>query len=268
MTTSNKHLYDLKQGSLPLLVSIPHCGNYIPDAIKSRLTPEAQTQPDADWHLQRLYTFVAEMGGSLLTATHSRYVIDLNRPPDDESLYPGQTTTGLCPRETFRGDPVYIDGRGVDPDEMADRRHMYWEPYHDALQNELTRLRKLHKHVLLWEGHSIASVLPRLFDGRLPDLNFGTLGGKTCTPLIQEEIERKVKGERYSWVFNGRFKGGYITRHYGTPQDGIHAVQLEMAQEIYMSERFPYSYDAALAAGLVPVLKEFVQQSLDVLLKL
>lgn len=261
-------MFKLDKGSLPLLVSVPHCGTFIPDSIKSRLTPEAQRQPDADWHLDRLYAFVRDMGGSLLTATHSRYVIDLNRPPSDESLYPGQTTTGLCPRETFRGEPVYVAEAAVDANEMSERRGLYWEPYHQALIDELARLRQMHEHVLLWEAHSIASVLPRLFEGRLPDFNFGTLEGKTCSPAVQAAIEEGVKDYRYSWVFNGRFKGGYITRHYGAPGKGVHAVQLEMAQSVYMNEDYPYSYEEPLAEELKQVLADLIERSMGSLTEL
>lgn len=259
---SENRLFNLEKGSLPLLVSVPHCGTCIPESIRARLTPEAQRQPDADWHLDRLYAFVREMGGSLLTATHSRYVIDLNRPPNDESLYPGQTTTGLCPRETFRGNPVYMTDEVVDSTEMSERRRIYWDPYHDALKDELARLRQVHEHVLLWEAHSIASVLPRLFEGRLPDFNFGTLEGKTCSPAVQAAIEEGVKDYGYSWVFNGRFKGGYITRHYGSPDSGVHAVQLEMAQSVYMNENYPYSYEEPLAGKLEQVLADLMGRSL------
>lgn len=260
---SAKPLYNLEQGTIPLLVSIPHCGTYIPDSINSRLTPEAQQQPDADWHLQRLYAFVTEMGGSLLTATHSRYAVDLNRPPNDESLYPGQTTTGLCPDQMFRGGAVYKDGKRLSPEETEERRKTYWEPYHNALQNELARLRARHKNVLLWEGHSIARTLPRLFQGSLPDFNFGTSDGNACSPLIQAAVEHEAKECGYSYVFNGRFKGGYITRQYGRPLNGVHAIQLEMSQEIYMKEEFPFSCMEELAERLEPVLKKLVQRGIE-----
>ncbi|NMG46238.1 N-formylglutamate deformylase [Aromatoleum toluvorans] len=265
---SDIQLFNLEKGSLPLLVSVPHCGTFVPEPIRSRLTPAAQQQPDADWHLERLYAFVTRMGGSLLTATHSRYVIDLNRPPDDASLYPGQTTTGLCPGETFRGDPVYKADGDVDAAEKSERRRIYWEPYHNALQDELARLKQRHGHVLLWEAHSIASLLPRLFDGRLPDLNFGTLEGKTCSPAIRAVIEEAVKDYGYSWVFNGRFKGGYITRHYGAPDTGVHAVQLEMSQAVYMDESYPFAYEDELAAKVERVLSDLLERSLGAISRL
>jgi N-formylglutamate deformylase len=265
---SDTRLFNLEKGSLPLLVSVPHCGTFVPESIKSRLTPKALQQPDADWHLERLYAFVTRIGGSLLTATHSRYVIDLNRPPNDESLYPGQTTTGLCPGETFRGDPVYAADRDVDASEKSERRRIYWEPYHNALQDEIARLKQQHGHVLLWEGHSIASVLPRLFEGRLPDLNFGTLEGKTCSPTVQAAIEEAVKDYGNSWVFNGRFKGGYITRHYGAPDKGVHAVQLEMSQAVYMDENYPFEYDHQLAAKVERVLSDLLERSLGAISRL
>lgn len=227
----------LHRGTAPLLVSLPHDGSEIPDALAARMTPEARTAPDTDWFVSRLYAFARELGASILIPRYSRYVIDLNRPPDDVSLYPGQNTTGLCPTVRFSGDPVYLPGEEPDADEIARRVETCWRPYHAALRWELERLRAQHPRVLLWEGHSIRSELPFLFDGRLPDLNLGTASGTSCDAAVQARIETALQGQTaYDWVVNGRFKGGYITRHYGVPGRGIDAVQLEIAQRIYMDE--------------------------------
>jgi N-formylglutamate deformylase len=228
----------LHRGTAPLLVSLPHDGTELPAGIAARMTEQARAVPDTDWHVSRLYAFADELGASILVPRYSRYVVDLNRPPDDASLYPGQNTTGLCPAVRFSGDPVYLPGQEPTTGEIAERVERYWRPYHDALRAELERLRALHGRVLLWEGHSIrGSDLPFLFEGRLPDLNLGTASGASCRPETQARIEAALAAQsRYDWVANGRFKGGYITRHYADPARGIEAVQLETSQRIYMDE--------------------------------
>ncbi|MDQ8033672.1 N-formylglutamate deformylase [Bordetella genomosp. 1] len=251
--------FHFKAGSAPLFISIPHLGQDIPAALRSRMTPVAQTVADTDWHLDRLYAFAEAMGASILGARYSRYVIDLNRPPDDESLYPGQTKTGLCPAASFRGEPLYLEGAAPDAAEQARRLADYWQPYHDQLTREIARIKAAHGHVLLWEAHSIASVLPRLFDGKLPDLNIGTSDGKTCAPALQEAVQRELEANGdYTWAVNGRFKGGYITRHYGNPGQGVHAIQLEMCQSTYMDETFPFGYRDDLAGRVQPLVQRMV----------
>jgi N-formylglutamate deformylase len=227
----------LHRGTAPLLVSLPHDGSEIPPDLAARMTDRAGRAPDTDWHVSRLYAFAKELGASVLAPRHSRYVVDLNRPPDDTSLYPGQNTTGLCPTVQFSGDPVYRDGVAPDQAEVAARVERYWRPYHVALEGELQRLRAAHGRVVLWEGHSIRGEVPFLFEGRLPDLNLGTADGRSCSPAVQARLVEVLQGQRrYDWVVNGRFKGGYITRHYGDPANGIDAVQLEISQRIYMDE--------------------------------
>jgi N-formylglutamate deformylase len=227
------------------------------------MPPESRRAPDTDWHVSRLYAFARELGASVLAPTHSRYVVDLNRPPDDVSLYPGQNTTGLCPIVRFSGEPVYLPGQEPSADEVRERVEAYWQPYHRALQDELARLQAAHGRVLLWEGHSIRSVVPFLFEGRLPDLNVGTSGGASCASGVQARIEATLAAQdEYSWVVNGRFKGGYITRHYGRPDAGVDAVQLELAQCNYMDED-SFAYDEALAARLQPLLRRLLQAALD-----
>jgi N-formylglutamate deformylase len=231
-------LFTLRRGRAPLLISVPHDGAHIPPELAARMTPEAHRAPDTDWWMSKLYGPIAEaLDASLIVPTHSRYVIDLNRPPDDVSLYPGQNTTGLCPLVRFSGDPVYLDGQGPDRDEIAGRVARYWRLYHEALAAELARLRDLHGRVLLWEGHSIASAVPFLFDGELPELNVGTAAGTSCREATEAALVAALAAQSgFSWVLNGRFKGGFITRHYGRPGDGIEAVQLETAQRAYMVE--------------------------------
>jgi N-formylglutamate deformylase len=186
-------------------------------------------------------------------------VVDLNRPPDDTSLYPGQNTTGLCPTVQFSGEAVYRDGATPDPADVAARVERYWRPYHAALEGELQRLRAEHRRVVLWEGHSIRGEVPFLFEGRLPDLNLGTVDGKSCTPALQARLVEVLQGQRtYDWVVNGRFKGGYITRHYGDPANGIDAVQLEISQRIYMDED-SFAWDDARATQAQAMLRALLE---------
>jgi len=229
--------FQLFRGRLPLLISQPHDGTELPTDIAERLLPSARRVPDTDWHISRLYGFAEAMGASILRPRYSRYVVDLNRPPDDVSLYPGQNTTGLCPLFGFDGAPIYAEGQQPTPDEIDQRVERYWRPYHDALAAELERLRTEHGAVLLWEAHSIRGECPFLFEGRLPDLNLGTASGASCSPPRQDALQRVLAAQPdYDWVVNGRFKGGYITRHYGRPEQSIDAVQLEISQRCYMDE--------------------------------
>jgi len=255
----------LTQGRIPLLISIPHLGTQIPDDLLSGMTPVAAPRTDTDWHLDQLYGFAQAMGASVLEAVYSRYVIDLNRPPTGESLYPGQTTTGLCPTETFRGEPLYLAGQEPDAQEIARRRTTYWQPYHDALQAELQRLLQQHPQVLLWEAHSIASVLPRLFEGKLPDLNFGTSSGASCAPAVLDAALAQIQDAPWSTVVNGRFKGGYITRHYGQPAQRVHAIQLELCQCLYMNEDAPYEYRPHVARRLQADLEKMLKAAVAAL---
>lgn len=252
-------VFTLHRGSAPLLISLPHDGSAIPPELATRMTPVARRAPDTDWHVARLYAFARELGASLLVPHWSRYVVDLNRPPDDVSLYPGQNTTGLCPVLGFDGVPLYLEGQAPSTAEIGARVARYWQPYHDALADELARLRAAHGRVLLWEGHSIRAEVPFLFAGRLPDLNLGTAGGASCTPALQARLEAVLAAQDgYTWIGNGRFKGGHITRHYGRPDTGVDAVQLEIAQCTYMDEA-TFAYDDARAARLQTVLRRLLQ---------
>ena len=249
----------LHPGTAPLLVSLPHDGSAIPEDIAARLTDSARLAPDTDWYVSRLYAVARALGASILVPRYSRYVVDLNRPPDDVSLYPGQNTTGLCPIVQFSGAPVYRGDGEPSPQEVEARVERYWRPYHDALAGELQRLRDAHGRVVLWEGHSIRGQLPFLFDGRLPDLNLGTAGGASCSATRQDRIEAVLAAQsRYDWVVNGRFKGGYITRHYGDPARGIDAVQLEVSQRIYMDEATS-AWDESLASGAQSTIRALLE---------
>jgi N-formylglutamate deformylase len=251
--------FTLHRGRAPLLVSLPHDGSEIPPELAARMTERAGIAPDTDWHVSKLYAFAKELGASVIAPRHSRYVVDLNRPPDDTSLYPGQNTTGLCPIVQFSGEPVYRDGAVPDAAEIDARVQHYWRPYHAALEAELQRLRAEHGRVVLWEGHSIRGEVPFLFEGRLPDLNLGTVDGKSCTPALQAKLVATLQGQRqYDWVVNGRFKGGYITRHYGDPANGIDAVQLEISQRIYMDED-SFAWDESRATRAQVMLRALLE---------
>ncbi|MEP6655684.1 MAG: N-formylglutamate deformylase [Betaproteobacteria bacterium] len=248
--------FTFAQGRVPLLVSMPHPGTYIPESLAPDLTVEARGLPDTDWHVPRLYDFLDEIGASVLVATHSRYVIDLNRDPDGTPLYPGASNTELCPTALFNDRPIYLPGKAPGPGAIAARRDSVWAPYHRQLHQELQRLRARFGVAMLLDAHSIRSEVPRFFDGRLPDLNLGTSDGAAAHPALASQLLARCRQEsRYTSVLNGRFKGGYITRHYGRPGDGIHAVQLELSERIYMQEDAPYAFDEALAAQLRPLLR-------------
>ena len=250
-------LFRFRGGSTPLLVSMPHSGTFVPDWLRARLSPAAQSVPDTDWHLERLYDFLDELGASVLVATHSRYVVDLNRPPDDTSLYPGQDTTGIVPVDTFHRDALYQPGTEPGQVEVANRIDTYWRPYHRKLAESLAELKAKHGYALLWDAHSIFSELPRFFQGRLPDLNVGTADGKSCAAGVGEALAKAV--EEYSVALNGRFKGGYITRHYGDPANVVHAVQLELSEITYMDEKPPYAFRDDLARRLQPQLRTLLE---------
>jgi N-formylglutamate deformylase len=259
--------FHFQQGSTPLLISMPHVGTTIPTEVAAQMLPVAQEKADTDWHLALLYNMAQELGASTLIAEHSRYVIDLNRAPDNANLYPGQDTTGLCPVDTFAKQPLYLPDQLPTDAEIQRRIQTYWQPYHQQLQAELARLQRQHRRVVLWDAHSIASVVPRFFDGRLPDLNFGTADQKSCAPALQQRLaaclQYSADAQRYSHVFNGRFKGGYITRQYGQPAQHIHAVQLEMSQRVYMNEAAPYAYRPDLAQQVQGLLRQLLQQCID-----
>jgi N-formylglutamate deformylase len=257
-------VYTLTRGNGPLIVSVPHAGTALPDALLRQLTPLAQTQPDTDWHVDRLYDFVHKLDASMLVARYSRYVIDLNRPPDDAALYAGAARTGLCPSLSFAGEALYLRGADhvVPAIEVQDRRQRYWQPYHDALRELIASRCATHGYTLLLDAHSIHSTVPRLFSGQLPDINVGCNDARSCAPLIVDRL-KTVLGTQHerSWVIDGRFKGGFITRHYGQPLQRVHALQIELAQRSYMDETGSI-YDLARAEPLRALLRTLVDSLL------
>ena len=256
--------FSLHQGSAPLLISLPHDGSFIPDDLAARLRPAARRAPDTDWHVGRLYQPLADaLGASLIRPHASRYVVDLNRPADGYALYPGRRETGLVSAIGFDGEPLYLDGQEPEQAEIQQRINDYWRPYHHALAQEIARLRKAHGRVVVWEGHSIRSHVPMLFEGRLPDFNLGTADGASCSSALQQALAGSLQAQSdYSFVVNGRFKGGYITRHYAAPEQGVQAVQLELAQLNYMDED-SFAYDELKAARLQPVILDLLRKCLD-----
>jgi N-formylglutamate deformylase len=263
-TSLNDAVFSLQRGRTPLLISLPHVGTHIPADIAAAMQPRALQAEDADRHLDRLYAFGLEMGVSLIVPRHARYVIDLNRPPDNAPMYPGANNTELCPTRFFTGEPLYREGQAPDEAEVQRRVETYWRPYHDALAAELARLKATHGHALLWDGHSIRAQLPWLFEGRLPDLNLGTAEGRSCAPALRNKLAGVLAAQTsHSSVVDGRFKGGHITRHYGQPGRGVHAVQMEMGWHCCMHEESPWAYDEARAAQVEPVLRALLQAMLD-----
>ncbi|WP_223846126.1 N-formylglutamate deformylase [Wenzhouxiangella sp. AB-CW3] len=250
-------MFEGSPGQAPVLINIPHAGLMLPHDIEQRLTPDGRRLIDTDWHVHQLVDFAAELGVGVLRATHSRYVIDLNRGADDQPLYSGPTT-GLVPTCTFDGAPLY-ETDPPDAAEVLERVERYWRPYHDELAARLAAIHEQHGHAVLLDAHSIRSQVPRLFEGRLPDLNLGTFSGGSCASELEHAVIELLEGQsRFSHVVNGRFKGGYITRHYGQPGQGIHALQMEIAQASYMDESRPEHFDETKAAPLQSLLKDLV----------
>ena len=228
-------LYELIEGTSPLIISIPHAGEFIPEDIVSRLTDKAKDIPDTDWYVDRLYRFAEKENATIIKSNYSRYVIDLNRNPSDVSLYPGQFATSLCPVRTFEDKPVYLHEEALEQDEVDHRIERYWWPYHQEIQRQINRSLNKHGFVVLLDAHSIASVVPTLFDGQLPDFNLGTNDGQSCADSLTSTLDT-LDFSPYTKIVNGRFKGGYITRHYGQPDKHVHTVQLELSQAAYMDE--------------------------------
>ena len=252
-------IFTLHRGTTPLLISFPHVGTAIPEQFRHRLVERALAVEDTDWHLERLYSFAKGLGASLLMPATSRYVIDLNRPSDNQPMYPGQNNTELCPTRFFTGEPLYRPGCEPDASEIRERVATWWQPYHDTLQSELSRLRDAYGHAVLFDAHSIKGELPWLFPGLLPDMNIGTVSGSACAPSLRQAVEQVFASQStYSWVLDGRFKGGHITRSYGRPDQHIHAVQLEMSWRAYMLETAPYAWHDARAQAVTPLLERLV----------
>ena len=251
----------LQPGRTCLLISVPHAGQAVPEFVSGRMSEVAKTLPDTDWFVDRLYQWAPEMGAGMITAPASRYVIDLNRPPDDAPLYDQATSsllTGLVPTHTFAGERLYRDGFEPDEQEIGQRLQSYWFPYHDCLGAELARIVDRFGHAVLLDAHSIRSRQPLLFDGVLPDFNLGSNNGASAAASLVDLAWTGLKATGLPTVLDGRFKGGYITRHYGNPVGKVHALQLEMAQSAYMEED-PPEWNPARAESMQAHLRRFVQ---------
>lgn len=248
-------------GALPLLISIPHDGRCLAPGMEERMTKAGRTLSDTDWHVRKLYEFAQVIGASVIAARFSRYVVDLNRPPSDRALYDGQLSTGLCPSKTFAGADIYKPGEEYDAFELNERVQIFWRPYHDRIEHELVRIRDRFGYALLWDAHSIRSQVPALFEGVLPDLNLGTNDGASCNQRLERAIFKAAQASGYSVALNGRFKGGFITRNYGDPTNGIHAVQLEVSQRTYMEE-CTFLYDDVRASRLIEAVRAFLEEFL------
>lgn len=264
--TANDAWLSVVRGDAPLVLSIPHTGLDL-RGLEPRLSSAWLARKDADWWIELLYDFASDLGATVIRTTVSRTVIDVNRDPTGVSLYPGQTTTELCPTLSFDGEALYLPGQEPKADEIAERRRLYFDPYHAAVLGEIERLRRRHPRVVIYDAHAIRSVIPRLFKDELPQFNIGTNDGKSCDPSLTAAIEDVCAKTTFSRVVNGRFKGGYITRGYGRPSEGVHAIQMELACRGYLREvtgpvsedhwPIPYepTYAAALRAALVHVLE-------------
>jgi N-formylglutamate deformylase len=258
------NVYDFHRGSTPLLISIPHSGTELPEALAHRLTVVGRTVPDTDWYVHLLYDFARELGASIIKANYSRYVVDLNRSSDSAALYVGQPTSPVCPNETFGGSYIYMAGHEPDEPEIAARIDEYWRPYHDRIASELAELRTQHGRALLWDAHSIASEIPGLFAGVLPEFNFGTRDGASCPRALSEALLQIVTRDgEFGAVLDGRFKGGYITQHYGKPANGVYAVQLELARRCYMSEAAEQVWDAQRAQRAQALISRLLSKYLS-----
>jgi len=254
--------YRYRRGSSALVVSMPHAGTFVPRSIGCALNDCAVRRPDTDWHLPRLYDFLGALDATVITAEYSRYVVDVNRPPDGENLYPGRDTPRLCPTDTFDSQPLYRHGE-PDGAEIARRVERIWRPYHQRIEREIERVRIEHGVAILWDAHSIISEVPRLFEGRLADFNLGTADGASCNAGLAESLVAALRRHsQFTSVLNGRFKGGYITRRFGRPAKGVHAVQLEMVEAIYMEETSPFTFRAERAARVRPILRELLETAL------
>jgi formiminoglutamase len=257
-------------GEAPLILSMPHSGIELLN-LAPRLVSPWRARKDADWHIPELYAFAAQLGATIVRTRLSRTVIDVNRDPSGRSLYPGMATTELCPTTTFDGEPLYRDGQAPGAEEIAQRRHDYFDPYHEALRAQTDRLLARHPRVVVYDCHSIRSAIPRLFEGTLPQFNIGTNSDAACAPELSAAIVAACAASRFSHVLNGRFKGGHITRSLGNPARGVHAVQMELSCRGYLREpqgavsaaNWPAAFDPDFAAPLQSVLRDVLQGCLD-----
>ena len=261
---TNQDWLEVARGDAPLLVSLPHTGTDLPPDLEARLVSPWLARKDADWWIDRLYDFAGDLGATVVRTSVSRTAIDVNRDPSGVSLYPGQATTELCPTTSFDGEPLYWPAHALKDDEIAGRRARWFDPYHAALDAEVARLKAAHGRIVVYDCHSIRSVIPRLFEGELPVFNIGTNGRTTCDPALEDGIARICAGSGQRFVANGRFKGGFITRRLGSPSTGVHAVQMELACRGYMREperpvdptNWPSPFDEGYAAPIRDTLTQ------------
>lgn len=252
--------FTLRQGNSPIILGFPHAGFSCPHEVGQRLNDEGRLSRDTDWHIQHLYSDLIP-GLTTITGNHSRYVIDLNRDPEGNSLYPGQTTTGLIPETTFDNTPIWREGAGPTATDTAHWLETVHRPYHAALQAEIDRVKALHGVAIVYDCHSIRSQIPWLFEGVLPDLNIGTDGGVTCAPEFEAAVVDIARASGHSWVLNGRFRGGWTTRHYGKPASGVHTIQMELAQSSYLAtETLPFATDPQKAIHLRLTLAQILKK--------
>jgi N-formylglutamate deformylase len=265
--TDMPHWLTIRRGTAPLIVSLPHTGTDIPAGYLDAFVSPWLARRDADWWIDKLYDFATYLDATIVHTAISRSIIDVNRDPSGVSLYPGQATTELVPLTTFDGESLYRDGRtSIAADDLETRRKTYFDPYHEALAAEVSRLRTLHSNVVLYDCHSIRSVIPRLFEGELPHFNLGTNSGASCDPRFTEAITKICSAAPFSFVANGRFRGGYITRHYGQPEHGVHAIQMELACRGYMIDppapvteaNWPTPYDSEFNAPMRAALTDIL----------
>lgn len=257
-------MIEVVQGGGPIVLGMPHTGTDVPPEIWQRLNNEGRALADTDWHIDRLYNGLGHDVTTVRTPVH-RYVIDVNRGPDDASLYPGQNTTGLCPVTDFDGRAIYLDGQEPDSAEIVRRKDAFHAPYHAALSTEIERVKAKHGAVILFDCHSIRSVIPYLFDDKLPDFNVGTNSSTSCAQVMERSVHMRCRAaQSYTCVLNGRFKGGWTTRHYGQPADDIHAIQMELAQSTYMDEAAPWTWRADKAERLRPILYKILNDLTEI----
>lgn len=256
----------VRSGDSPLVVSIPHAGIDLPPEFACGLRSEWLARRDADWYLPQLYDFAADVDATVIRTTVSRTVVDVNRDPSGASLSPGMTTTALCPLETFDGEPLYEPGQEPDGMAVVARREAFHAPYHATLAAQIARLRARHSSVVVYDAHSIRSRIPRLFEGVLPHLNLGTNDARSCDPSLTAAVVGAIRESGFTHVVNGRFKGGYVTRHCGQPEAGVHAIQMEIACRAYLDEpdaapsaaNWPPAFDPARAAPLRALLRDIL----------
>ncbi len=247
------------EGSSSIVLAMPHSGTWLPDEEADKLNETGKLLADTDWHIPKLYEGLLSEA-TIVKANFHRYVIDANRDPAGKSLYPGQNTTSLCPTTDFEGKPIWNEGAEPAQEEITKRIEQFHTPYHQTLNAALQRVKKQHGYAILYDCHSIQSQLPYLFEGLLPALNIGTNDGQSCSPILQQVVHDVCESSEFSTVLNGRFKGGWTTRHYGQPDQRIHAIQMEITQASYMHETLPFDYAPDKAQYLHPVLKELLSQ--------